>query len=162
RRPPLDELARDELVEPVRRCVTYARGRHGWVAGRHPRGAERARAAAEKRSYPVDPERLAVDARRTQNAACLRLEGIEARLDHREDGVGQRVALSLRDGSDELLEIERVAVRALHDELECRPVHCLPERGMDDALACARRETCKPDHRQRALLPEVGELGEDG
>src|SRR5262249_45358999 len=77
-----DHLAADELGEPI---------------------ADLRQPALEQRAHAAAPERLAEDARRAEHVARFVLEALDARLRHRNDRLGQLVALALRDRTDQLL-----------------------------------------------------------
>src|SRR5262249_22831089 len=133
----LDELALGEVREPV---------------------DERARLrAAEERREPTAPEDLAEDARRAKDAPHLGIERLEARLHHREDRLGERVALAVGHCADQLLEIERVPRGALDEHRHARGRHVRPEHLADELLARALRELRELDLRHRTAAPEAGE-----
>src|SRR6185437_16613046 len=77
--------------------------------------ARRIVGAAEQADDAARPEALAEHARRAEQAASARRQPLEAGIDRRQDGLGQRAAVVVRRRADELFEEEGVARGALAD-----------------------------------------------
>src|SRR5262245_7815598 len=85
-----DGLALDELIEDA-------------VAG-----------VAHERFHAGPPKGPSEHARSAEHVLCGGSQGVKPRLHHSEDGL-RELATVLDERSDELLEVERISVRPLHD-----------------------------------------------
>jgi hypothetical protein len=83
--------------------------------------------ALDERGDSFQPKARTEDTASAQEATCARLEALQTSLGHGEHGLRQS-CVAFRDGSDELLEVERVSVRSL-DELVDDRRRCAGSRG---------------------------------
>ena len=133
-----DDLARDEIVEPLAE-------------------PERAGVATDEGLHTLDGEHLAEDARRAEHALHVVAERVEAALHDPEDGVGQRVGLASGDRTDQLLEEERVAARALDDALDVLVGGLAPEHLADEVAARLPRERVESELDEAARCEQLRE-----
>src|SRR5262249_14201602 len=110
---------------------------------------------AAERGHAVAPELGAEDRAGAQEPARTGVEPRDARLQDREHGVGEALALALGDGADELLEEKRVPRRLL-DDARCRRRVDLAEHLADQALAGAGGNATELDD-ARLRREEAGE-----
>jgi hypothetical protein len=116
----LDPLALHELAEPLVERRARRRPEHVLEAVAEERGAEHARAA--------------------EHAPRVRLERLDARLQHREHRLRQRVAAPLGDGAEHLLEVEGVAARVRRGPLDHGVGREVAEHGARELLGRSLRE----------------------
>ena len=116
--------------------------------------------AADERRHAALVERLPEHARRAEHAPRLHVEPLEARLHHREHRLGQGGLLlrpGLGRGADQLLQVERVPVGAVHDGLHRRVVNALAEHLPDEPLPRLAPQLAEVDPRDVAPGPEPRE-----
>ncbi|MEJ7732564.1 MAG: hypothetical protein WKG00_25585 [Polyangiaceae bacterium] len=116
-----------------------------------------ARLTAAELEHAGLPERLAEDAAGAHHPARLRRQALQARLHHGQHGVRQRVALALRHRADQLLQVEGVALRALHDARHRLRPGSLTEHLAHQLLARLAGQLQEAHLQQPALLPEARE-----
>ena len=117
---------------------------------------ERRRVTADQRVNARERGLFTEDGRRPQDLPRLRIEIVETRFDHRDDGIGELCA-TLRDRADELLEEERVALRALDDQLNLRGLAFGPRTRLTSSEA-ARRESSRRRNLLSAAIDEEARI----
>ncbi len=114
-------------------------------------------ASLEERGRASTPEGPPEHAGPAQQPPLVGPEPLEARLDHGQHAVGQRVAGVRRGRADQLLEEERVPRCAFDDPVDRRLRHVLAQRVPHEALARAPPERTEADLLHATLGPELGE-----
>ncbi|AUX39022.1 uncharacterized protein SOCE26_004040 [Sorangium cellulosum] len=118
------------------------------------------RLPAEQRGDAPVPEHLAEEARGPEHPARVEIEALEARPDHRHDGLRQRAprgAAGAGRGPDQLLEVERVALGLIHDARDGGVVDEAAEQLAREPLGGPARQGPEVHHVCAPLGPQVGE-----
>ena len=122
----------------------------------HHAGGPRGRAPEESRDAR-SPEQSPEHARCPQDSAGLGVEAVETGLCHGEHALGERSASPFRDRADQLLDVERVSARPLHDGADVFGGGARAEHVANEALAGARRELSERQGLHPPLRPQLRE-----
>src|SRR5206468_3305208 len=104
--------------------------------------------------HAAAPEGLSEDARGTKDAARFGIELVETRGHRREHRLGERRRVALRDGSNELLQVERISARA-SDEALHELVARVTEHRAHELFGGLLPELAKRQDEDGVIFPEL-------